>query len=177
MPVNEKKQDAPFKRAAAGASAVWQLCPVHSGGVPATSGERVTALYVREGSPKGRPNQSGTAIFRLCALARRFFVFTGAEWMINWDLSNTSRLHARSVRKVFAELFSKSDSSAPAGARRFFLLTEDACVFVSSAPRVAKKSGKRLSGCTDGCFCERFFSAFSLGKEGAREKAIKKRAP
>ena len=28
-----------------------------------------------------------------------------------------------------------------------------------------------------GCFCERLFSAFSLEKEGAREKARKKRAP
>ena len=79
MPVNEKKQDAPFKRAAAGASAVWQLCPVHSGGVPATSGERVTALYVREGSPPWRPNQSGTAISRLCALGTEVFCFYGCR--------------------------------------------------------------------------------------------------
>jgi hypothetical protein len=44
------------------------------------------------------------------------------------------------------------------------------------APRVSKKAENDLVYAY-GCFCERLFSAFSLEKEGAREKARKKRAP
>ena len=74
------------------------------------------------------------------------------------------------VAKQTRAFLSKSDSSAPAGARRFFLLT------FSLRLMCQRKSGKRLSVCTDRCFCEGFSPLFSRKRRRERKSYQKESA-